>query len=188
MKTITMLIAGIFFSMLVNAQFTPGIKLGLNSAHLTGFSGNDRVGIHAGVFLHHTITPNWCVQPEILYSMEGQKYFDNGEERTLALNYIQVPVMFQYYPVRHFYLEFGPQFGVLLSATDKGSDGETNAKSDFTSGQIGLDLGAGIHLTREIALYGRYCFGLTDVSKFDNIVDHSQVGQLGIAVRLNQNR
>jgi len=118
--------------------------------------------------------------------MEGQKYFNSGEERTLALNYVQVPVMFQYYPVRHFYLEFGPQFGLLLSATDKGSDGETNAKSDFSTGQIGLDLGTGIQLTRQIALYGRYCFGLTDVSKFDNIVDHSQVGQLGIAVRLNQ--
>lgn len=188
MKTITMLLAGLFFSLLVSAQFTPGIKGGLNFAHLTGFSGNDRVGIHAGVFLHHTINANWCVQPEVLYSMEGQKYFNSGEERTLALNYIQVPVMIQYYPARQFYLEFGPQFGLLVNAVDKGNDGDINAKGDFTSGQIGLDLGAGFHVTREVILYGRYCFGLTDVSKFDNIVDHSQVGQLGIAIRLPQSR
>ena len=186
MKTIIMLLVGLCFSLLVSAQFTPGIKVGFNSAHLTGFSGNDRVGIHAGVFLHHTIDNHWCVQPEVLYSSEGQKYFNNGEERTLALNYIQVPVMIQYYPARHLYFEFGPQFGLLVNAQDKGNDGEFNAKNDFTNGQVGLNVGVGVNVTRQFGFYGRYSFGLTDVSKFDNIVDHSQVGQIGVAIRLKQ--
>ena len=184
-KMTIVLLATLSFSVLASAQFTPGVKFGLNSAHLSGFRGNDRLGIHAGFFLHHTIDNHWCVQPELLYSNEGQKYFDNGEERTLALNYLQVPVMIQYYPSRHFYVEFGPQFGLLINAQDKGSDGEFNAKSDFTSGQVGLNIGAGFNVNRQFGFYGRYSFGLTDVSKFDNIVDHSQVGQIGVAIRLN---
>ena len=184
-KMTCMLLTGLFFLLIVSAQFTPGIKAGVSFAHLSGFTGNDRVGVHGGLFLHHTIDAHWCVQPEILYSSEGQRYFDAGEERTLALNYIQVPVMIQYYATRQFYFEAGPQFGLLINAQDKGNDGDFNAKSDFPTGQVGINIGLGMNFTHQVGIYGRYCFGLTDVSKFDNIVDHSQVGQIGLAVRFN---
>jgi len=186
--TITIqLIAGISFLFNpVNAQETiVGIKGGLNSTFLTGYVGNNRVSGHAGFFLHNTINNRWCFQPELLYSGEGQRYFSDGEERTLALDYLQVPLMIQYFPMRQLYFEFGPQVGILVSAQDKGMDGlNINAKNDFSAAQAGLNLGVGIKATNSIGFYGRYCFGLTDVSKFDNIVDHSQVGQIGLSVRL----
>jgi hypothetical protein len=83
-------------------------------------------------------------------------------------------------------LEAGPQFGLLLSAQDKVDDesGHINAKDDFTAAQVAIGLGLGFKATEQLVLYGRYNFGLTDVTRFDNIVDHSQVGQLGIAIRL----
>jgi hypothetical protein len=109
-----------------------------------------------------------------------------GVERTLALGYLQLPLMIQYYPAPQVYLEAGPQFGLLLSAQDKVDDesGHINAKDDFTAAQVALGLGVGFKATEQLILYGRYNFGLTDVTRFDNIVDHSQVGQLGIAIRL----
>ena len=169
----------------IHAQTAVGLKGGVNIANLSGFEGNSRVSGHAGVFLHHTINSSWCFQPELLYSGEGQRYFSNGEERTLALDYIQLPLMIQYYPSSQLYLEFGPQVGVLLSAQDKGDEvGHENVKEDFSTAQIALGVGLGFKVTNQVALYGRYNFGLTDVTKFDNIVDHSRVGQIGIAVRL----
>jgi len=45
-------------------------------------------------------------------------------------------------------------------------------------------LGIGYKASEQLILYGRYNFGLTDVTRFDNIVDHSNVGQIGIALRL----
>ena len=174
------------FSSTVNAQQAVGIKGGLNIASLSGFEGRDRISGHAGVFLHHTINKNWCFQPELLYSGEGQRYMSGGVERTLALGYLQLPLMIQYYPAPQVYLEAGPQFGLLLSAQDKSDDesGHINAKDDFTTGQVAIGLGIGYKASEKLILYGRYNFGLTDVSRFDNIVDHSNVGQLGIAIRL----
>ena len=169
----------------IHAQTAVGLKGGVNIANLSGFEGNSRIGLHAGVFLHHTINSSWCFQPELLYSGEGQRYISNGEERTLALDYIQLPLMIQYYPSSQLYLEFGPQVGVLISAQDKGDEvGHENVKEDFSAAQIALGVGLGFKVTNQVALYGRYNFGLTDVTKFDNIVDHSRVGQIGVAIRL----
>ena len=177
-------VMGLFFST-VNAQQAVGLKGGLNIASLSGFEGRDRISGHIGVFLHHTINKNWCFQPELLYSGEGQRYMSGGVERTLALGYLQLPLMIQYYPAPQVYLEAGPQFGLLLSAQDKADDesGHINAKDDFTTGQVAIGLGIGYKASEQIILYGRYNFGLTDVSRFDNIVDHSNVGQLGVAIR-----
>ena len=190
MKKVTMILSVLLMSFLfahLNAQQAIGIKGGVNSASLSGFEGRSRISAHGGVFLHHTINKNWCFQPELLYSGEGQRYIaSNGEERTLALSYLQLPLMIQYYPAPQIYFEAGPQFGLLLSAQDK-VDVESdhiNAKDDFTAAQVALGLGIGFKATEQLILYGRYNFGLTDVTRFDNIVDHSQVGQLGIAIRL----
>ena len=175
------------FFLTVDAQQAVGIKGGLNIASLSGFEGRDRISGHIGVFLHHTINKNWCFQPELLYSGEGQRYMSGGVERTLALGYLQLPLMIQYYPAPQVYLEAGPQFGLLVSAQDKADDesGHINAKDDFTTGQVAIGLGIGYKASEKLILYGRYNFGLTDVSRFDNIVDHSNVGQLGVAIRFN---
>jgi hypothetical protein len=175
MKKVTMLLSVAAISFLfssVNAQQAIGIKGGVNMTSLSGFEGRDRVSGHIGVFLHHTINRNWCFQPELLYSGEGQRYMSGGVERTLALGYLQLPLMIQYYPA-------------LLSAQDKADDeaGQINAKDDFTTGQVAIGLGIGYKASEQLILYGRYNFGLTDVSRFDNIVDHSNVGQLGVAIR-----
>ena len=187
-KILSLLLVGCSF-LTLNAQMTPGIKGGVNFANLTGYSGESRVGFHAGLFLHHTINNHWCFQPELLYSGEGQRYFDNGVERTLALDYVQIPLMVQYYPARQLYFELGPQIGILASAKDKATNIEDgikiNVKDDFTSTQIGLNVGVGVNVNHTLGFYGRYNFGLTDVSRFDNIVDQSRVGQLGMTIRLN---
>jgi hypothetical protein len=169
-----------------NAQARVGVKAGLNIANLSGFEGNSRVSGHAGLFLHHTINENWCFQPELLYSGEGQRYFDQDGERTIALGYIQVPMMIQYYPSSQLYFEAGPQVGVLISAEDKSVNevGHLNVKDEFSAAQIALGVGLGYKFTNNLSIYGRYNFGLTDVTKFDNVVDHSRVGQIGLAVRL----
>src|SRR5688572_1023648 len=189
MKKVSMVLSVAVISFLfstVSAQQAIGIKGGINIASLSGFEGRSRISAHGGVFLHHTINKNWCFQPELLYSGEGQRYISGGVERTLALSYIQLPLMIQYYPAPQVYLEAGPQFGLLLSAQDKVDDYEEqiNAKDDFTQAQVALGLGIGYKASEQLILYGRYNFGLTDVTRFDNIVDHSNVGQIGIAVRL----
>ena len=183
---ITLLVAISASFITADAQNAIGIKGGVNIARLSEFTGRSRISGHGGVFLHHTINKTWCFQPELLYSGEGQKYISNGVEHTLALDYLQLPLMIQYYPVPNVYLEAGPQVGVLLSAQDKVDEFDephANVKGDFSSAQLALGIGLGVKASEQILFYGRYNFGLTDVTVFDNIVDHSRVGQLGVAIR-----
>lgn len=165
-----------------------GIKGGVNIGNLSEFDGRSRISGHVGVFLHHTINNNWCFQPELLFSGEGQRFYSNAMEHTLALDYLQLPLMIQYYPTPQLYLEAGPQVGVLISAQDKVDqrNGHTNVKSDFAAAQFAIAAGVGVKVSDQVIVYGRYNFGLTDVTVFDNIVDHSRVGQIGIAFRFQQ--
>ena len=190
MKTRILLSFGalIFSLSALNAQFEPGIKGGINFSSLTAYNGESRIGAHAGFFLHHRINKNWCVQPELLYSSEGQRYFTSFGDRIVVLDYVEIPVMIQYFPVRQFYLELGPQLGILASAKEKiENEGvKINVRDNYTAAQIGLNVGIGLSATPNLGFYGRYNFGLTDVSKFDNIIDQSRVGQIGVTFRINQ--
>jgi hypothetical protein len=186
-KSLMFLLILLGFSFFLNAQFSPGIKGGVNFANLNGYNGDSRISLHAGLFLHHSINNRWCFQPELLYSGEGQHYFNSdGEERILASDYVQVPLMVQYYASRQLYFEAGPQVGLLVSARDYpvGNGIKLNVKNDFRPAQFGINVGAGVQVNPTLGFYGRYTFGVTDVGRYDYIIDQSRVGQLGLSIRL----
>lgn len=190
-KKILLPVAICFLFLTTAAQPRPGIKAGLNYAGLSGYNGDKLLSFHAGVFVHLTINQNWGVQPELLYSVEGQHYlvYDNNEDpapikNTIALNYIQLPLVVQYFPLPSLYFEAGPQLAVLAAAYSKGiGDGHMNLKRSFTNTQFGMNLGAGFLFNQQLGIYGRYCFGLTDVTPYNSDMNRSQTGQLGIAFR-----
>lgn len=162
-----------------------GIKAGLDAANITNFDGDSRISGQFGFFLNAKLTHNWRIQPELLFSGEGQRYMDAGDEYTLALNYIQIPVMFQYYPVHGFYLEFGPQLGILASARDKGPDGYNHdVTGDYNRTEARLNLGMGVQATPQFGFYARYGIGLSDITSGDNYTYANRVFQFGVTARL----
>jgi Outer membrane protein beta-barrel domain len=170
----------------LQAQYVPGIKGGLNVADLSNFSGDNRISGHFGVFVHKTLDPNWCIQPELLYSGQGQKYMTSFGERTLALSYIQIPVMAQYYPIRQLYFEAGPQIAFLTSASIKGDNiQKTEVDNSYNKADLGLNFGAGVMATHQLGFYARYSAGLLDVTSNDGINRQNRVGQIGMFVRLH---
>jgi hypothetical protein len=165
-------------------KITPGIKGGLNISDVSGINGDNRLSGHVGLFLHSRLNRNWAIQPEILYSGQGQQYMVLNNEWTLALSYIQVPVMFQFFPVKQFYLEFGPELGFLLSANAKDDDNKTEVDEYYKKVDAGLALGAGIQVTSMLGFYARYNIGLSDITKNDNRDYFNRVGQIGVAIKL----
>jgi len=167
-------------------KITPGIKGGLNISDISGINGDNRLSGHVGLFLHSRLNANWAIQPEILYSGQGQQYdVPFNEDRTIALSYIQIPVMFQFYPVKQFYVEAGPYLGFLLSANDKESDGDNKVEVDsyYKKVDAGISFGAGFYVTRMLGFYARYNAGLADIRK-GNPDWYNRVGQIGIAIKL----
>ncbi len=162
---------------------TVGIKGGLNISDVAGFNGDNRLSGHVGVILNGRLSSQWSVQPELLYSGQGQQFISLGDEYTLALSYLQLPVMFQFHPIKKFYLEFGPQLGFMLAANYKNDDDKWEGDQNFKKVDIGLGFGVGIQATRSVGFYARYNLGLADISK-NNLPDYTnRVGQIGVSFK-----
>lgn len=168
----------------VQAQ-TAGLKGGFNVTDVSGIGGSSRMSGHAGLFFNSSLSKGWYIQPEILYSGEGEKYQTTLGDRILALSYINVPVMFQYYPAKQVYLEFGPQLGMLVAAGIKDTNGnKVDVLGDYNKLALSAGLGVGVRATDQIGFNARYNFGLTDITANNNSINYSNGLQVGIAVRL----
>jgi len=197
MKKLLLILVTIFLLYIgTRAQSGTGIKAGVNYTSLNGYTGDSRINFHAGVFTEIPLNKKWTIQPELLYSGEGQHYLlapedesATGGEGTITLSYASLPVMLRFSPCQRFYLEAGPQMAVLVTAHSKGmgTDG-MNVKRSFTNGQFGLNLGAGFFFNQRIGIYGRYFFGMTDITPYDNDTDKSRAGQLGVAFRIGKQK
>lgn len=178
--------AAIAMSTLSFAQ-TFGVKGGLNLSTIsnsdnafetgeTDVDSKSKAGFNAGVFVNIPVGESFSVQPEVLYNALGTKITGDDEEGndnalTLNLDYISVPVMFQYNVVPQFYLEAGPQFSFLVNSKLKLNDKEQDLNDDsFNSFDFGVGLGAGFNITPQLGVNARYVAGFTDVIK-DNPTD-----------------
>ncbi len=195
MKKLILSLAVVASSFAFAQQF--GIKGGVNVSSLSKDSNltdqKTKIGFNAGIFMNAAVSENFSIQPELLYSQYGSKVEDittssaggitttNKSSYSTNLDYITVPVMFQYKLVPSFYLEAGPEFGFLMSAKDKGdnsitttsggtsniltSSGTTDIKNDINSFNFGVGIGAGFLLTNNIGINARYVAGVTDIAK-----------------------
>jgi hypothetical protein len=164
-----------------------GVKGGVSLTGISNLNGKDRTTGHVGIFAHHTINKNWCFQPELLYSAQGQRFTNEaGERRVLALDYIQAPFMMQYYPAKRFYIEAGPQAGLLVNSKTKNAnsgDDKSNVSENYRKADLGINAGLGVNITNHIGVYGRYTQGLIDVTKSTDTYRLNSGVQIGAAVR-----
>ena len=158
-----------------------GVKAGMNVSSLSSDASlsdqKSKIGFNAGVFMNAPLAENFSIQPELMYSQMGDKGTTtvSGTTYSSARNhdYITLPVMFQYNATPSFYLEAGPEFGLLVSAKNKlknESNGNTlaessNYKDDLNGFNVGVGLGAGYYFTPNVGLTARYVAGFTDIAK-----------------------
>ena len=163
-----------------DSPLTFGIKAGLNVSSISkdGYeSAKSKVGFAGGVFANIPVAESFNIQPELLYSMMGAKTNTKiggvTYENTQNLDYITIPVMFQYRFIPEFYIEAGPEFGFLVNAKFK-----DEVKTDFINGignrdlkdyrstfNMGAGIGLGYDFTPNIGVNARYIAGFTDINK-----------------------
>lgn len=159
-----------------------GIKGGMNVSSVSENDAKSKIGFYAGAFANVPVAKSFSIQPEILYTQYGAKHEETTPGMTLSytakLDYIAVPVMFQYNATPEFFLEAGPEFGFLVSAKTKSeavvsgvkASNTENIKSELNGFNFGLGLGAGYYFTKNIGITARYVAGFTDIAK-DNSGD-----------------
>ncbi len=151
----------------VNAQ-SFGVKAGLNITNITNLEADAKVGFHAGAFMNMPLASSFSIQPEVLYNGKGAKDGD----ATVNLDYISVPVMFQYNAMPNLYLEAGPEFSFLVSAKAKANSVSLDIDDAVKSFDFGVGIGAGYYFTPNIGVNLRYVAGFTDAWE-DNFTDDS---------------
>ena len=179
----------IILYIITNAQLVAGFKGGINYSGFSNHTGGNRISGHGGLFIHTAFNKNWHLQPELIYSSEGQRYIvTEGEEtieRTVSVNIASLPLMLRYFASRNYFIEAGPQLSFIISANDKVPGIEKlNVKRSLANTQFGLNIGMGLMAGKQVELYARYCFGFTDLTRFDNNADYSRVLQAGFLFRM----
>jgi hypothetical protein len=136
-----------------------GIKVGANFADqaIEDIDVKTVADYHFGAYLNLNFSDKFGITPEVLYSAQGTKW----EDLKADFDYISVPVMVRYRPVKLLSLEAGPQLSFLTKA-DVEEIG--NIKDQLKNNDFGLAFGAGVHLPFGLNAGVRYVLGFTDIS------------------------
>jgi hypothetical protein len=179
-------------------RFDLGVKGGLNFASLSSVSTaasttyNNRTGYHFGAYALIKIT-KIGIQPELLFSRQGQNFTLGSQDYSSSFDYIAIPVMIKFYVAGGLNLQAGPQFGFLSSAkgdliniASKNVSATDQDLSTFVkSSDVSLAVGAGWDLPFGLNITARYNIGLSDVNKYTGS-NQSIVSSLGTQEAKNQ--
>ncbi|WP_370519207.1 porin family protein [Flavobacterium sp. Sd200] len=140
-----------------------GAKGGLNFASVSGDNteGIDVVtSFNFGIVSEIPISEKFSFQPELMYSGQGYSYNDD----TIALSYLNVPLMGKYYLIKGLSVEAGPQIGFLFSAKND----KTDVKDSYNTFDFGVNFGLGYKFNSGLNFAARYNLGLTDINNLEN--------------------
>ncbi len=114
-----------------------------------------------------------AIQPEVVFSQQGETYAYTGSDYGTKLDYVNIPVMFKFYLVQGLNLQIGPQIGFLTKAIGSVKDVSTGAittdqdvKSFMNSTDYSVAVGAGFDLPFGLNFTARYNIGMSDINKY----------------------
>jgi hypothetical protein len=166
-----------------NAQHTNiGIKGGFNGYTLNNnYESEDmKLGYHLGLIGHFHLANPIALQPELVYSMQGSK--------NTSLNYINLPMLFQYMFDNGFRLQAGPQLGMLVSAKTKTNGTQTDVKNDFEPIDFGVAIGMSyVNPATNFGIDIRYNHGLSDIGRNEGTNAYNRGFQAGVFYLFNHN-
>ena len=167
-----------------------GVKGGLNISNVDASGGGlsldtkALVGFHLGGYFTAMLTGNFGIQPEILYSTQGDVYDLLGSSFTTHLNYVIIPVLFRYNINDMFSFHAGPQLGLLTSANVVSGNTTTDVKDQTNGTDFSLAFGGTIDLPMKINLTARYCWGLSDIDKNSNSTTKTTNFQFSVGYKI----
>lgn len=176
-KFILMAAAVLMTATAASAQFQMGAKAGINVARLSNYQINDtnvksRVGLTLGVFGVYDLSDSFGLSADVLYSAQGavHKAKSGSVKVTTKLDYLNIPILANYYIIDGLSVKAGIQPGILLSAKAKttGLEGGTitsDMKSNMQKFDFSIPVGVGYQLPLGIQLDARYAIGMSRVNK-----------------------
>jgi hypothetical protein len=144
-----------------------GIKGGANLSDVynsEGLNYDYKFGFHGGLLAHIHIAKHFAIQPEVVYSRQGARFHYQDDNAQLRLNYINVPVLFQYMFGNGFRLQAGPQVGFLVNSALKNDDFYYSRPNTFNKVDFAAAVGASYVSAMGLGIDARYVHGFIDVT------------------------
>jgi hypothetical protein len=183
MKRIALLLILVYIGFDASSQETTlGIKGGLNISTLHGMvnmEATPKTGVLLGAYVNLPVTPKFHIQPELVISSQGANtaYLAGShsgwtviKETKTPLNYVNLPIMAKIYLGNVFNLQFGFQWGVLISATETDGSRNNDVRDSFNGIDKSVVGGLGIDFPGVINLSTRLAFGISNISKNNDYI------------------
>ncbi len=167
MKKIAILfLAGLSFAN-AKAQIEFGAKAGMNFSTQSGYDAGDArtlFNFNAGVFLKLPAARGLSIQPEVYYSGQGASYDTRpGTERYHA-DYVNIPVLLKFAHRAGYYVETGPQLGILTGASHVAAGVSVPNKDEYNNTDFAWVFGIGFKIPESpVGIDFRYNVGLANV-------------------------
>ncbi|MCX6332468.1 MAG: porin family protein [Bacteroidetes bacterium] len=158
-------------------KFGIGIKVGQNFSKVDNvIVDHNSASYHAGVTTSIGINSKFSIAVDAMLSQTKLESSPSLTElighpsfkpETYHLNYLSIPLLLQFHPVKNFTIQAGPQYSILL---DQSKDGIENARVAFSSGEFSMVGGAKLDLGG-FFIYGRYAIGLNNIGSTQQLLD-----------------
>ena len=153
-----------------NGTLTLQPKIGAGFGYLSGKfemepGGQRRIrtGIVLGVEGEYYATEWLGIAGGVNYAMQGWKYEIPNVTTVMKLNYINIPLVANFYVVKGFALKTGVQFGFLLTAKQNEDDWKSNAEKFNFAIPVGIS-----YEFNNFVIDARYNFAVSPVNKVRN--------------------
>lgn len=171
--------------------FHMGIKGGANLLKIDDKSFKDefKFGYNLGAFAEINFNKKIGIQPELLWAQSTYRTAtdiqqiipESKSDVDVKLNYLQIPILLNYRPVKILSLQAGPQFGILINEDNTLLQ---NGKDAFKKGDFSMLAGAQLNLG-PLKAGARYAIGLNDINDITNNGEWKSRGwQLYVGLRL----
>ena len=165
MKKFMMMVAMAFATLTASAQAEVGTLtlkplVGMNLAKITEGENKMKVGVAAGAELGYQVSDAFALTAGVGYSMQGVK-LDGGK---IKMDYLNIPVLANYYVVKGLAIKAGIQPGFLLSA----KAGDTDIKDGCKKFDLSIPVGLSYEIS-DFVIDARYNLGLTKSFKGDDV-------------------
>ena len=139
-----------------------GIKAGVNSSSLNWNIQGPQISsiqsFYAGGIIVFSVSKHFNIQSELIYSGEGAK----ASGTKLELNYLRLPLLFQYQHSSGLHVEAGLQPGFMITskATHVDSEEEEYTKDQLTKAGTHIAFGFGYRMKNGLGIDFRYAKGI----------------------------
>lgn len=151
-------------SSFLNAQQFNGTLIGgISTTQISGdqLAGFNKAGIVMGAGVSTSIGKDWEIEMQISYMQKGSRKNAQPDKNDfvyylLRLNYIEVPLLFNYTQADKMRFEMGPALGVLLSSFEENQDGEYIGRTPFEDYDVSFNIGMMYSFVENLYINTRY--------------------------------